>query len=94
MVHKFYFLLWSPEVVGDRRLEALGVHISLEFLPLLVVLMHFLDAIGSIVFGDLEFPNLGVFQVANLPRVVNVEIELVRVETESLHFNIYIIFYG
>ena len=81
-------------MVGDRRLEAFGVHISFEFLPLLVVLMHFLDAVGSIVFWDLEFPYLGVVQVANLPRVVNVEIELVRVETESLHFNIYIFFYG
>jgi small GTP-binding protein len=91
MIDEFDLTLGLAEVTSDRWLEALGVHVVFEFKSFLVVRVQVFQGGGSTrgCLWRLKVTQLGMLQVANLARVVNVEIELIWVKTESLH--IYII---
>ena len=80
------------EVTRHRLLVALRVHVVLILLLLQVIIVQNLQRLAATVLWRLEFAQLGVLEVANLARVVKVKVELIGVETESLHiYNITLI---
>ena len=85
MVYELYLLLWLLEVACNGWFESLWVHIPLELQPVLIVLFDVFDVVQLRVLWCFKFAYLGVLKISDLPRVVNVEVELVRVETKSLH---------
>ena len=86
VVHEIDLTLRLLKVCSDRGLEPLGVHVLLVFLLVLVVLHHIPHVLGlQAGLGGLELAMLGGLEVAHLARVVDVEVQLVRVEAKALH---------
>ena len=80
------------EVTRHCLLVALRVHVVLILLLLQVIIVQNLQRLAATVLWRLEFAQLWVLEVANLARIVKVKVELIGVETESLHiYNITLI---
>ena len=86
VVNKFDLLRRFLETRGNGRLDALGVHIFFELEAVLVVLVQFSQGLSPRFHGSLELTELFGLEVAHLLWVSHIEIELLWVEPEPLHY--------
>ncbi len=88
MVHKLYLLLRLFEVGCDGWFNTLGIHIFLKLLSTLEVGIQVLQSLAAdvCILRSLEVAYALVGEIPHLPGVMEVKVELVWMETKSLHF--------
>ena len=85
MADKIYLLLRLFETRGDGRFQPLRIHVFFKFQSRLVVFVELVNVFNFGFHWSFKVAEILRTQVSNLHWIALVEVDLLRMEPESLH---------
>ena len=85
MADKIYLLLRFFETRGDGRFQPLRIHVFFKFQSRLVVFVELVDVFNFGFHWSFKVAKILRLQVSDFHRIALVEVDLLRMEPESLH---------